>query len=148
MRGLVSFGEEVIGQGQRFEFARGADRIGGDHVEVDRAGAAEANILKCEDHVTAIWAEGGITITAVAFIRRGGFGFMCECVVEEQVAETVVADVAVDEEEQVAIPVEVDDLICEGKTLCGEFIEDGCGNGFTILHIDYADGIDKNAIRI
>lgn len=148
MRGFVSFGKEVIGQRKRFEFASSADRICGDQVEVDRAGAAEADILKGEDHVAAIRAEGSVTITAVAFVGSGGFGFVGECIVEEQVAEAVVTDVAVDEEEQVTIPVKVDDLIGEGKALCGEFIEDGCRNGFAILYIHNANGIDKNTVRI
>ena len=98
MRGFVSFGEEVIGHGQRFEFAGCADRIGGDQVEFDRAGAAEADILKGEDHVAAIGTEGGVAVTAVAFVGRGGFGFVGEGAVKEQVAEAVVADVAVEEE--------------------------------------------------
>lgn len=146
MRSFVSFGEEVIGQGQRFEFARGADRIGGDQVELDRAGAAQADILKGKDHVAAIGAEGGIAVTTVAFKGGGVFGFVGEGIVEEQITKSVVADVAVDEEEQVAVPIEVDDLIRKGKALCGEFVEDGCRNGFAVLYIHNADGIDKYAV--
>ena len=148
MWGFIPFGEESVGQGQRFEFARGGDGVGWDQVKIDGSDTPEADILKGKDDVAAVGAEGGVAVTAIAFVRRGGVGFVRIRAVEDQIAEAVVADVAVEEEEQVAVPVEVDDLIRKLEAPGGKFVGNGICHGFAVLNIHDADGIDMYLIDV
>ena len=145
---FVTVDKKAVGQGDGFDLTLSRNRIRGDQIQVDRAGAAETNILKCKYNVAAIGAEGGVAITAIAFEGCGVFGFVGEGAVKRQVAKAIIADVAIEEEEQVAVPVEVDDLVGKLKTTTRKLIHDRGGNGFAVAGIYNSDGIGKDTVGV
>ncbi len=123
-------------------------RVGGDKVKIGRAVAAEADILKGEDNIGAIGAEGGVTITAVAFERSYFFKFVCVAIVEHEVTIAAVAPVAVDEEKQVAVVVVADDLVGEFETPIRKIIDTAWREVVTLLNIHEANGICKLPVDV